>query len=69
MNKIVEINRTCFVLNFDACLITGYREAVFIAKRSDTADNHDTMCLLKILKYYLEDVYPNIKGIEVKLDA
>ena len=53
----------------DAYLITGYKEAIFNAKRSGVIDNHDTTHLLKILKYYLEDIYLNIKGIEVKLDV
>lgn len=58
-----------FKAGVDAYLITGYKEAIFNAKRSGTINNHDTTHLLKILKYYLEDVYLNIKGIEVKLDA
>lgn len=58
-----------FKAGLDAYLITGYKEAIVDVKRSGTIYNHDTAHLLKILKYYLEDVYLNIKGIEVKLDA
>lgn len=58
-----------FKAELDAYLITGYKEAILNAKRSGAIDNHDTCHLLKILKYYLEDVYLNIKVIEVKLDA
>lgn len=58
-----------FEAGLDAYVITGYKEAIFNAKRIGTIDNHDTTLLLKILKYYLEDTYLNIKEIEVKLDA
>lgn len=58
-----------FEAGLDAYLIAGYKEAIFNAKRSGTIDNHDTTYLLKILKYYSEDVDLNIIGIEVKLDA
>lgn len=58
-----------FEAGLDAYVITEYKEAIFNAKRSGTIDNHDTTHLLKILKYYLEDVYLNIKEIEVTLDA
>lgn len=58
-----------FKAGLDVYLITGYKEAIFNAKRSGIIDNHDTTHLLRILKYYLEDVYSAIKGIEVKLDG
>lgn len=57
-----------FKAGLDACLITGYKEAIFNAKRSGTIDNHDTTYLLKLLREYLIDSYNKLKGIEVMFD-